>query len=77
MTMLVSQGIILWFDAQISSLVNTQEWQRQNDEARLKDQRNLHNRLSELESNLSDLKEMFSMFAKLSYPCRFYNILLL
>lgn len=59
--------IIPSFDTQISSLVNIQDWQRQNDEAQLKDQKILHNRLNELESNLNNLKEMFSMSIPLSY----------
>ena len=41
--------------------MNIQDWQRRNDEARLTDQKVLHDRLNDLDSNQSQLKEMLSM----------------
>ena len=61
---------------QVTSLVNIQDWQRQNDEARLKDQNALHARLKDLESNQKDLKEILSMFVfRLSHgSCTIYDL---
>ena len=49
------------FDVQISSLINVHDWQKRSDEARCKDQRVLHDRLNELESNQSQVRELLSM----------------
>jgi hypothetical protein len=56
----------LIFDLQIASL-DIQDWQTRNDEARLKDQKALHKRLDDLDSNQNDLKKMLSKSFLLSY----------
>ena len=61
---------------QITSLVNIEDWQRRNDEARLQDQRVLHDRLNELDSSQSNLKEMLRKSLVLSRDGSLYNILL-
>lgn len=43
------------------------DWQTRNDEARLKDQTALHERLNNLDSNQNDLKKMLSESLLLSY----------
>jgi hypothetical protein len=53
--------------------VNIQDWQTRNDEARLKDQKALHDRLNDLDSNQNLLKEMLSMFYSLFFPRLVYN----
>ena len=62
--------------SQITSLVNIEDWQRRNDEARLQDQRVLHDRLNELDSSQSNLKEMLRKSLVLSRDGSLYNILL-
>jgi hypothetical protein len=47
--------------------VNIDVWQQRNCKAREEDQKALHDRLDELESNQDRLAEMFSM-----YPCKLY-----
>ena len=59
---------------QITSLVNIEDWQRRNDEARLQDQRVLHDRLNELDSSQSNLKEMLRKSLVLSRDGSLYNI---
>jgi hypothetical protein len=59
---------------QISSLLNIHDWQKRNDDARLKDQKALHNRMNELESNHSQLRELFSMSFLLLHPGLMCNI---
>lgn len=54
--------------------MNIQDWQKQSDEARLKDQTVLHNRLKALESNLDSLKEMLSKSFLLPYPFLIINM---
>jgi hypothetical protein len=54
--------------------VNIQDWQKRNNEARLEDQKILHERLNGLDSNQSDLKEMLSMSPLLSYLRLMCNI---
>jgi hypothetical protein len=54
------------FALQITSL-DIQDWQRRNDEARLKDQEVLHDRLNDLDSNQNHLKKMLGMFLLLSH----------
>lgn len=49
------------FDMQISSLVNVLDWQKRSDDARVKDQNALHDRLNELKSSHDQLKELLSM----------------
>jgi hypothetical protein len=61
---------------QIASLVNIEDWQRRNDEARLQDQKVLHDRLNELDSSQSNLKEMLRKSLVLSRDGSLYNILL-
>lgn len=63
-------------DSQVTSLVNALDWRKRNDKARLEDQRILHDRLNDLESNQSHLKELFSMSVLLSHSLPMYNILL-
>jgi hypothetical protein len=48
---------------QISSLVNIQGWQSQNYDARLADQKLLHDRLDDLEANVNKLSETLSTSA--------------
>jgi hypothetical protein len=43
--------------------VNIQDWQLRNDKAREDDQKALHNRLNDLETNQSHLVEMLSMYS--------------
>lgn len=56
-------------DMQISSLVDVLDWQKRSDDARLKDQQALHDRLDKLETQL---KELLSM----SFLCALCNITL-
>jgi hypothetical protein len=51
-----------YLDTQVSTLVNIQDWQQRNNNARQEDQKALHDRLSELESNQNRLAEMLSRY---------------
>jgi len=70
---LAQQDTISCFHSQITSLVNIQDRQTRNDEARLKDQKALHDRLNDLDSTQNRLKEMLSMFYLLFCPRLVYN----
>lgn len=70
----MSQETISRRDVQLSSLINVHDWQKRNDEARLKDQRALHDRLNDLESNQSHLKELLSVSYLLSHPRHMFKL---
>jgi hypothetical protein len=63
---LAPQFALSFFYSQITVL-DIQDWQRRNDEARLKDQKALHDRLNDLDSNQSDLRKMLGTFLPLSH----------
>ena len=50
------------FDAQISALLNIQDWLSRNDKAREEDQKTLYALLNDLQSNQSRLEEMFGVY---------------
>jgi hypothetical protein len=54
---------------QVSSLVNIQDWQSQNYNARLADQQLLHDRLDDLEANHNKLSETLSTL-KIGMMCK-------
>ena len=60
------QSVLSFFYSQITAL-DIQDWQRRNDEARLKDQKVLHDRLNDLDSNQNNLRKMLSASLPLSH----------